>query len=137
MSKKPFSKLEKSKKKKKAAPRKPKLLRKRELAQLETKKKRRISDAKVEEVLFKQLLAAGTEGNVRPEDVARELYPEAWQTLLKRVRLMAKQQAVAGNLIILRKGEVADPHDFKGLIRLQVTEQYLVAQEEAADDALL
>lgn len=79
------------------------------------------------------MVTAGLEGNVRPEDVARELYPEEWQTLLKRVRLMAKQQAIAGNLVILRKGKVADPNDFKGLIRLQVTAQYL-ERGEATDE---
>lgn len=125
MKRKPFGKIEAPKKKSKPAKSKPKVLRKREAALLEEKRKKKISDARVAEVLFGQLVTAGLEGNVRPEDVARELYPEEWQTLLKRVRLMAKQQAIAGNLVILRKGKVADPHDFKGLIRLQVTEQYL------------
>ena len=100
---------------------------------MEEKRKKKISDARVAEVLFGQLVTAGLDGNVRPEDVARELYPEEWQTLLKRVRLMAKQQAIAGNLVILRKGKVADPHDFKGLIRLQVTEQYL-GQSQADEE---
>lgn len=131
MKQKPFSKSEPPKKKSKPA--KPKVLRKREAARIEEKRKKKISDARVEEVLFGQLVTAGLEGNIRPEDVARELYPEEWQTLLKRVRLMAKQQAIAGNLVILRKGKVADPTDFKGLIRLQVTEQYL-GRGEAADE---
>lgn len=133
MKQKPFGKAEAPKKKSKPVNRKPKVLRKREAARLEEKRKRKISDARVEEVLFGQLVTAGLEGNVRPEDVARELYPEEWQTLLKRVRLMAKQQAIAGNLVILRKGKVADPNDFKGLIRLQVTEQYLT-RDEATDE---
>ena len=128
MKRKPINKTQRSKKKKTAvAPKKakPKILRKRELMRIEERKKRRISDERVEQTLFDQLVAAGPEGAVKPEDIARELYPEAWQRMLKRIRLMAKQQAIAGNLVILRKGEVADPNDFKGLIKLQVTERYL------------
>lgn len=125
MKRKPFDKIEAPKKKSKPARSKPKVLRKREAALIEEKRKKKISDARVEEVLFGQLVTAGLSGNIRPEDVARELYPDEWQTLLKRVRLMAKQQALAGNLVILRKGKEADPNEFKGLIRLRVTEQYL------------
>ena len=127
MKRKPLSKQRSKKKKTAVAPKKakPKILRKRELMRIEERKKRRISDTHVEQTLFNQLVAAGLEGAVKPEDVARELYPEEWQRMLKRIRLMAKQQAIAGNLVILRKGEIADPHDFKGLIKLRVTEQYL------------
>lgn len=136
MKRKPLSKTQRSRKKKTAVnPKKakPKILRKRELARLEKRKKQRVSDERVQETLFNQLVEAGLEGAVKPEDIARELYPEEWQRMLKRVRLMAKQQAVAGNLVILRKGEIADPEDFKGLIKLRVTERYLqkvVASED-------
>jgi hypothetical protein len=67
---------------------------------------------------------------VKPEAVAQAIYPEKWQTMLKRVRLLAKQMALAGDLLILRKGQPADPEEAKGLIRLQITEQSLTADEE-------
>lgn len=88
-------------------------------------KKKRISDEAVRETILQMCAAAGPENSVRPEDVAMELYPEEWQSLLKRVRLLAKQLAQAGEIVILRKGEPADPEDFKGLVRLQVTQAFL------------
>lgn len=86
------------------------------------KKPRRVSDDEVRETILQMCRDAGLDGSVRPEDVARVILPDFWQTLLKRIRLMARQLTVAGKLTILRKGEPADPNDFKGLIRLQITE---------------
>ena len=99
--------------------------------QPEKKKKRRISDELVKETMFEMCQAAGVDGAVRPEDIARAIYPEQWQTLLKRIRLMAKQQARAGNLIILRKGEPADPDDVKGLIKLRIAPGYQSDEDTA------
>ena len=96
------------------------------------KKPRRVSDDEVRETILQMCRAAGLDGSVRPEDVARVILPDFWQTLLKRIRLMAKQLTVAGKLTILRKGEPADPNEFKGLIRLQITE--LGLQPEGADE---
>jgi hypothetical protein len=84
-------------------------------------KKRRIADTLVKETILKQCAAAGPTGYTTPEAVAREIYPEKWQTLLKRVRLFAQQMAQAGQIVILRKGQIADPaEDIRGLIRLQI-----------------
>lgn len=83
-------------------------------------KKRKISDEAVVETII-QLCAADEDGIVRPEDVAMELYPEDWQSLTKRIRLISRQLAEAGHIIILRKGEPADPNDFKGVYRLQIS----------------
>lgn len=91
------------------------------------KKPRRVSDEEVRETILKMAGAEGLEGSIRPEDVARRILPDHWQTLLKRVRLTSKQLAVAGLLTILRKGEPADPEEFKGLIRLQITEAGMAA----------
>lgn len=83
-------------------------------------KKRKISDEAVVETII-QLCAADEDGIVRPEDVAMELYPQDWQSLTKRIRLISRQLAEAGHIIILRKGEPADPNDFKGVYRLQIS----------------
>lgn len=93
-------------------------------------KPRRVSDEEVRETILNMCREAGLDGAVRPEAVAQLILPNHWQTLLKRIRLMSKQLAVAGLLTILRKGEPADPTDFKGIIRLQITEMGLVIEEE-------
>lgn len=86
------------------------------------KKPRRVSDEEVHQTILAMCRQAGPAGSVRPEAVAQTILPDHWQTLLKRVRLAGKQLAVTGKITILRKGEEADPKDFKGLIRLQITE---------------
>ena len=83
---------------------------------------RRISDEEARETILTMCREAGLDGAVRPESVARAILPNHWQTLLKRIRLMSKQLAAAGRITILRKGEPADPRDFKGIIRLRITE---------------
>lgn len=102
------------------------------MARETAKKKRRISDEAVRETILQMCAAAGPDDSVRPEDVAMELYPEDWQSLLKRVRLLAKQLAQAGEIEILRKGEPVDPEEFKGLIRLRITEAFLRGENEPA-----
>lgn len=104
------------------------------MARETAKKKRRISDEAVRETILQMCAAAGPDDSVRPEDVAMELYPEDWQSLLKRVRLLAKQLAQAGEIEILRKGEPVDPEEFKGLIRLRITEAFLRGENEPATE---
>ena len=86
------------------------------------KKPRRVSDDEVRETILTMCREAGLAGSVKPENVARVILPDFWQTLTKRIRLTSKQLAVAGKIVILRKGEPADPQDFKGLYRLQITD---------------
>ena len=95
------------------------------------KKPRRVSDEEVRETILTMCREAGLNGAVRPEAVARVILPDHWQTLLKRIRLMGKQLAVAGLLTILHKGEPADPKEVKGLIHLQIMEAGLVIEEES------
>ena len=97
------------------------------------KKKKRISDEAVVETIIQLCAATGEGGTVRPEDVAMELYPEDWQTLTKRIRLTARQLAEAGHIYIIRKGEIADPNDFKGVYRLQIANNYYGSAEDHAE----
>lgn len=86
-----------------------------------------MSDERVYETILAMCREAGLDGSVKPEAVAQELLPDHWQTLLKRIRLFASKLAIAGDIVILRKGEPADPTDFKGLIKLQITPQGMEA----------
>ncbi len=86
------------------------------------KKPRKVSDDEVRDTILAMCRQAGLEDVVKPEEVARTILPDFWQTLTKRIRLTSKQLAVTGKIVILRKGVPADPTDFKGLYRLQITE---------------
>lgn len=97
-------------------------------------KPRKVSDDEVRDTILTMCRQAGLAGSIKPEDVARTVLPDFWQTLTKRVRLISKQLAVAGKIVILRKGEIADPNDFKGLYRLQITETGLSDESEEEEE---
>jgi len=68
-------------------------------------------------------------GTLAPEMVARSLQeararkndkPDAWRRFLLPVRQQAIHLARQGRIDILRKGEIADPNDFKGLWRMRL-----------------
>jgi hypothetical protein len=90
------------------------------------RKKVKISDEAVVETILQMCTAVAPDGLVKPEDVAMVLYPEGWQSLLKRIRLTARQLAEAGHIFIVRKGEIADPNDFKGVYRLRINPDFFV-----------
>ena len=81
----------------------------------------RVSDEAVREMILAMCHAAYPDIRVRPEDIAMELNPMDWQTLLKRIRLIAKQLMEMGEIDILRKGKpISDPVDAKGVIRYRL-----------------
>lgn len=98
-------------------------------------KRKRISDEAVVETIIQMAAAASTDSYIRPEDVAMDLYPEAWQTLLKRIRLTARQLAEVGHVEILRKGQPVDPNDFKGVYRIRITESFFTKAANGEDEA--
>jgi hypothetical protein len=97
------------------------------------KKPRRVSDDEVRDTILAMCREAGLDSSIKPEDVAHIILPDFWQTLTKRIRLTSKQLAAAGKIVILRKGEPADPNDFKGLYRLQITKAGLLLSDEGEE----
>ncbi len=66
--------------------------------------------------------------SVSPQDVATYIAaqrkksddrPAAWRKYLPAVKQQMVHLARAGEIDILRKGQVADPNDFKGIVRLR------------------
>lgn len=67
--------------------------------------------------------------SIRPEDAARSYFaehrrPKDTDEDWRRYMVPVKQQMIAlarqGKLEIVRKGEVQDPEDFKGLVRIRL-----------------
>ena len=76
-------------------------------------------ESSVVEAAILRLAAAGGGKTVSPTDVARALSANAdWQALMGRVRRAAVKLALAGQIVIYRKGRPVDPTDFKGVYRL-------------------
>ena len=76
----------------------------------------------VEATMLRLLGACGPGRTISPIDVARELAADDahWQRLLPAVRRAAVNLALAGRLVIYRKGKPADPNEFKGVYRLSL-----------------
>lgn len=64
--------------------------------------------------------------SICPSDVARALagsHPDVWSRAMPHVRRVAVEMAKEGGLVVLRKGKVVDPEDFRGVYRLGAPRQ--------------
>lgn len=79
-----------------------------------------MSEPAIREAILAQAATHGPEKSFTPEDVARTLTTENWQSLLTRIRREATLLAKEGSIDILRKGKPADPEaEIRGVIRLR------------------
>jgi hypothetical protein len=77
------------------------------------------TDIAVIEATIQRLLAGHEMGQtLGPTELAQALSPNDWPDLLPLVRKAAVELALAGRLIIYRKGKPVDPTDFKGVWRM-------------------
>jgi hypothetical protein len=72
------------------------------------------------EAMIRRLLAGHeTERTLGPTELAQALSSGTdWQAMLPTVRKAAVELALAGRLVIYRKGKPVDPTDFKGVWRM-------------------
>ena len=65
------------------------------------------------------MLAKARPGTLSAPEIAHAIAPEGdWHGLLMPIRRTAVALALAGRLVIYRKGKPADPTDFRGVYRL-------------------
>jgi len=84
-----------------------------------------VAPAEIEATILR-LLAEIDGKTISPTDVARALQSgPTWNALMPRVRRAAVKLAVAGRLVITRKGKPVNPNDFKGVYRLGLPPQVL------------
>ena len=75
--------------------------------------------AVIEAAIHRLLAGRETDRTLAPTELAQALSPDAdWHHLLPLVRKAAVDLALAGRLIIYRKGKPVDPADFKGVWRM-------------------
>ncbi len=70
--------------------------------------------------LLKQRDAGKT---ICPSEVVRDLYPYDWRKHMEAVRAAARELVQQGKLEITQKGQVVDPDQAKGPIRLRLPDQ--------------
>ncbi|RJF78957.1 DUF3253 domain-containing protein [Rhodopseudomonas palustris] len=74
--------------------------------------------ASLQDALLSVLTKAGS-GTLSAPEIAHAIAPEGdWHGLLMPIRRAAVELAMAGRLVIYRKGKPADPTDFRGVYRL-------------------
>ena len=72
----------------------------------------------IEATILRLAAEAGSKRSISPTDAARELTAgDDWQVLMPAIRRAAVKLALAGQLVIYRKGKPVDPNDFKGVYR--------------------
>jgi Protein of unknown function (DUF3253) len=72
-----------------------------------------------EKTILEILSASAAGKTISPEEVARAIAGDTdWHTQLTAVRRAAVALALAGQVVIYRKGKPVDPTDFKGVYRL-------------------
>ena len=79
-----------------------------------------MSEPAIRDAILAQARACGPEKSFTPEDVARALTSENWQSLLARIRREATVLAREGQIEVLRKGKPVDLDvEIRGVIRLR------------------
>jgi len=64
-------------------------------------------------------LTSSSEKTLSAQEIARVVVSDdSWPNLLTPIRRAAVELALAGRLVIYRKGKPVDPNDFKGVYRL-------------------
>jgi hypothetical protein len=78
-----------------------------------------LDPAVVETTILRLLAERGAGKTMSPTEAATALTigPD-WHLAMPPVRRAAIKLALAGSIVIYRKGKPADPHDFKGVYRL-------------------
>ena len=73
----------------------------------------------IEATIHRLLAGHETERTLAPTELAQALSPDTdWHHVLPLVRKAAVDLALAGRLVIYRKGRPVDPKDFKGVWRM-------------------
>ena len=79
-----------------------------------------MSEPAIRDAILAQARACGPDRSFTPEDVARALTSENWQSLLARIRREATVLAREGQIEVLRKGKPVDLDvEIRGVIRLR------------------
>ena len=81
---------------------------------------------RLESEILRLTAERGPEKSICPSEPARLIAGSAgdqWGALMPAVRRIAVRLAKEGRLVIMRKGKIADPDDFRGVYRLSAPRQ--------------
>lgn len=81
-----------------------------------------VSDQTIKTTILRLVDGRDDGKSICPSEVARDLAgnnEKEWRLLMKPIRRIAVDLAVAGEIEIARKGKTVDPADFRGVYRLR------------------
>ncbi len=78
---------------------------------------------KLQAAILDALTRAGEQKTLSATEIAHGAGGDNWHDLLHPIRRAAVTLALAGRLVIYRKGKPVDPEDFKGVYRLGLPRQ--------------
>ncbi len=84
------------------------------------KNKPGLSGAAVEAAILELLGQRQAGATICPSEVARQMWPEAWQERMEETRQAARRLVAAHQLEITQAGKAVDPSTAKGPIRLRL-----------------
>jgi hypothetical protein len=76
-------------------------------------------DQSLEAAILDLLKRRGVGKTICPSEVARQVAPDGWESLMERTREAARRLVAAGEIVITQQGKVVDPSNAKGAIRLR------------------
>jgi hypothetical protein len=76
-------------------------------------------ESDLEQAILNLLDQRGAGKTVCPSEVAREVLPSGWRSLMDPVRAAARRLVEANEIVITQRGRVVDPDHAKGAIRLR------------------
>jgi len=82
------------------------------------------SGAAVEAAILELLSNRQASASICPSEVARQLWPDAWQKRMEEIRQAARRLVAADQLEITQNGKVVDPSTAKGPIRLRLNQSH-------------
>jgi len=80
---------------------------------------RRSVDVRLEHEITRLLQARPRSASICPSEAARAIDPYEWRTLMEPARAAARRLAAAGEVQITQSGNVVDPSQARGPIRIR------------------
>ncbi len=78
------------------------------------------TDKKISDEILEMLMRRDAGKTICPSEVARALFPDNWRDEMGHVRSVTKELVKSGKIVITQGGEVLDPENFEGPIRLRL-----------------
>ena len=79
-------------------------------------------DKKLEEIILSLLDQRKAGSSICPSEAARALHPNEWRMLMEQTRRAARRLSLEGKIDVTQKGRAVKSMNFKGPIRLRLTQ---------------